>query len=434
MYIVFIVTCPFCTNLSASRSEEQVVKYIKALQKKTIPLSENDESKLKWVKKFHEIGKGVGYTTVQVTLNDDENASANGTVFHCGGSWLYTCSHVVNIVDQVNMQDTFVLDSQKITFKWIDLDSETTKLHEFTPPPPPCGRIGIFTKITNDDGKIDPAKIDLATFREDRIACLNLPSILFKSIVDMEFKVTYEDEIPPHLTDEVLDSESESESEEFWRKKNETTFVPVEYLPDDSEPDDSETSDEEFLRKKNETTIVPRLKLEEEVTSKDVTSSSGDTLYHIYWDFSGAPKKMFYFTERIGNKVTVPHFEFDSPAPEGASGSPLMVYRKVHGPEKEFCLVGVMSGGEKYIQVAELPESIKDHSMLTTRINSQHNHLIQYTKLSETLDDKELIKTTLKRKEEIKKTIRDILQEKGLEIFLGSLCIDIAEPMHDMAA
>ncbi len=388
-------TCPFCTYLSASLTEERVVKYIKALQKKQNILNENDKSKLKMLENFHEIGRVVGYTTVRLS----NGGNANGTVFHCGESWLYTCSHVVKIVDKA-VKDTFVLDRQKITFKWIDLGSEKTELHEFTPR---CDRIGVFTKIANDEGEIDLTKIDLAIFREDQIARLKLPSISFKSIVDMEFDVKSEG-IVPSVPAEVLDS-----VEKFWREKNEKTFLHVE--------------------------------LEEVITSKDVTSSSGDMLYHIYWDFpKSGPIKMFYFKNQIRKKVSGPCFEFDSPAAEGASGSPVMVYRKVYGPEKEFCLVGVMSAGEKYIQLAELPESIKDHSKLTMQINNLHTLLTQYAKLSEMFrrrdnpNNKEWIETTLKEKEEIKKTIRDILQEKGLEVFLGSLCIDIAEPMHDMAA
>ncbi len=121
-------------------------------------------------------------------------------------------------------------------------------------------------------------------------------------------------------------------------------------------------------------------------------------------------------------------FHSNSPAPDGASGSPVMVYRKVYKDEngdKEFCLVGVMSRGVEYIQVAELPESIQQHIQQAMRFSSLYHRLVDYGKLSDQLksDDKFKVKIH-KNQQEIEKEIKDNLRVNGLKgIFLGSLCI-----------
>ena len=357
---------------------------IEALRNLPFPLTEDNTDELKMRVKLHELGKAVGYTTD----DDDEH----GTVFHCGGSFLYTCAHVV--------ENGGCFRRTSVTFEWIDLDSkETVPPYKYPPPQcdhtPPCKydhRFCIFTNITDDEGQIDEAKIDLAIFREDRIGALKLPSIRFKSIVDMTFHVTSVGEITPH---EV--PESETFAEHFWREKNEKTFE--------------------------------HTKLEKDITSKDVTSSSGDTLYQIYWDFgSDTPTKRFCVTKQTESKLIASCFKFDSPAPEGASGSPVMRYRKVHDPEEEFCLVGVMSAGWEKVQLAELPESIKQHSNVMMLIKILHGRLVQYEQLTEHFrtrdnpNDNHFKKQIREMKKEIQVEISENLHKNGVErIFLGSL-------------
>ena len=328
---------------------------IEALRNLPFPLTEDNTDELKMRVKLHELGKAVGYTT--------EDVDEHGTVFHCGGSFLYTCAHVV--------ENGGCFRRTSVTFEWIDLDSKETVTHEY--PPPQCDhtpqrkydhRICIFTNITDDKGKIDPAKIDLAIFREDRICALQLPSILFKSIISDEHREYTE----PNLV----------------------------------------------------------------VTSTLVTPSKDDTLYHIYWDFdSDPPTKMFCVTKQTeGKLLSAPCFKFDSPAPEGASGSPVMIYRKVHGTEKEFCLVGVMSAGSEKVpvQLAELPESIKQHSYVMMLIDSLHRRLVQYEELSEHFrkrdnpNDNHFKKKIREMKKEIQVDISKNLHKNGVQrIFLGSL-------------
>lgn len=402
------------------------MKKIKDLRNLTKDL-END-AKLKMLENLHEKGKCVGYTTVEVEVISGRKGRAVGTVFHNGGSWLYTCAHVVKLADE-DVKDTFVLDRQKITFKWIDLDSEGTETHTYSPPQcdhaPPCEcghRIGIFTNITNDEGEIDEDKIDLAIFREDQISHLQLPTIMFQSSVNMEFRTTPKVDIMPQVPDS-----HESSLEKLYREKNETTYMGSEDSSLSCSPDT--LKEKMFWKGKNETTGLP-VDLYKHVTSEPVISSNGDTLYHIYWDFeSDTPTKMFYIKERIGDKSIGPYFEFDSPAPDGASGSPVMVYQKVYEDceEEEFCLAGIMSGGEEYIQVAELPESIQQHSKLMMRFNNLHHQLVQYRELSDHFkksDDDRLKETIFKKQKDVKEEIIGILRDNELKgIFLGSLCI-----------
>ncbi len=396
------------------------MKKIKDLRNLTKDLE--NPAKLKMLENLHEKGKCVGYTTVEVEVISGRKGRANGTVFHSGGSWLYTCAHVVKLADE-DVKDTFVLDRQKITFEWIDLDSEGTETHTYSPPQCKCGhRIGIFTNITNDKGKIDEDKIDLAIFREDQISRLQLPTIMFQSSVNMEFRTKSKVDIMPQVSDSP-----ESSLEKLYSEKNETTHTGPEHSLLSCGSLDSL---EEQWMEQNEKTGPP-VELYPHVTSEPVIPSHGDELYHIYWDFdSDTPTKMFYITEQIGDKSIGSCFEFKSPAPEGASGSPVMVYRKVYKDEdceEEFCLVGVMSGGEEkgYIQVAELPESIQQHSKLMMQFNNLNHNLIEYGKLSDRLksDDDESKPTIVKDQQlAIKNMIIDILRDNEVKgIFHGSL-------------
>ncbi len=137
-------------------TEKQVVANIKTLRKKPFPLIKRDNSKLEIFVTLHEKGKAVGYTSRSVKytptfleekvealqkepfplteeLEDTDELKRfeklheiakvdgyateyDGTVFHYGGRWLFTCAHVVGNEEW--------LGGTSVTFEWIDMNSE----------------------------------------------------------------------------------------------------------------------------------------------------------------------------------------------------------------------------------------------------------------------------------------------------------------------
>ncbi len=232
-----------------------------------------------------------------MTKNDEQ-----GTVFHYEDNWLCTCSHVV--------ENEEYLSRMTVTFKWINLESGTPVTREYTPSICgcllPCGhnhRKGIITNIT-ENGK----ESDLAMFREDLMdADPQLPSI------QLHYSVTVK-----------------------YEKKAGSI--------------------------KEKITIVY-------IANGNPRRSNDIKFYHIFWKFeSSSCTKWFH----ISNGTTQTEFDkygkdiglcflFNSPAPKGASGSPVMIYQKFEQDSIEkFFLAGVMKGGWKYVQVAESTEAIRE--------------------------------------------------------------------------
>ena len=309
---------------------------MKALRKEPFPLTKYDNDKLEKYEKLHEKRKAVGYA-----IMDDYD---HGNVFYYAGNCLYTCSHVV--LDH----GIVVLDRLRVVFKWIDLDKEeTVQTHKY----PRCShllpckhshRAGIFKHITKG-----------GLFRQDKIDALQLPSNQFKCIAPC----TYKD----------------------------------------------------------------------------------DMLYHIYWDFdSDIPTKKFCILKQttssehfVREKDTGPCVPFNSPATDGASGSPVMVYQTVDDPEKEFCLLGVISRGGKYTQQAKSPASIEQLSKMIPMINMLQDHLVNNARTAKNMRDRSLSidedfrKMIIEELTAVNKTIKGNLEKSGLQgIFFGSL--RIAEP------
>ena len=251
---------------------------------------------------------------------------------------------------------------------------QTPETHTYPPlQGDPSHRIGIFTKITEGGDEID-----LAIFRENQIN-VSLQAIEFKSIISTK----YDPEVPEH----------------------QATPIPISLRED-------------------------------------------DTLYHIYWDFpkSSTPiaTKMFCITkqstdkevnsERKEGEDVGPCFPFNSPALKGASGSPVMVYRNIFEEDsdeedsdeedsdddsKRFCLVGVMSEGWKKVQLAQLPESIKQHSNLMQTLERRLRTLDRAESLAKQLMDNTTVPVkwmhTLEQQvQQAKESISDVFQTNDI--------------------
>ncbi len=128
-----------------------------------------------------------------------------------------------------------------------------------------------------------------------------------------------------------------------------------------------------------------------------------------------------------------PCVPFNSPATDGASGSPVMVYQKVDDPEKEFCLLGIMSRGGKYTQQAKSSASIEQLSKMIPMINMLQDHLVNNARTAKNMRDRSLSidedfrKMIIEELTAVNKTIKSNLEKSGLQgIFFGSL--RIAEP------
>ncbi len=366
-------------------SEMELVDKINFLRNSPSPQTKDE---LNLLENLHKKGKAVGYTTVKYTKTfleeqigvlqylsilpteeeqdklyqfqdllekaevDGYATVCDGTVFHYGGNWLYTCAHVVRSEDY--LKDT------TLTFEWRNLDGKP-ETHIYPPlQGDPNHRIGIFTKITEGGDEID-----LAIFRENQIN-VSLQAIEFKSIISTK----YDPEVPEHQA------------------------TPISLRED-------------------------------------------DTLYQIYWDFPKSdepPTKMFCITKQSTDKEVDSDrkegeeigrcFPFNSPALKGASGSPVMVYRNIFEEDsdddsKQFCLVGVMSEGWKKVQLAQLPESIKQHSNLMQVLISQSRTLYRAKSLAEHLRDNttvpaEWMHTLEQQVQQAKESIRDVFQTNDI--------------------
>ena len=129
-------------------------------------------------------------------------------------------------------------------------------------------------------------------------------------------------------------------------------------------------------------------------------------------------------SERKEGEDVGPCFPFNSPALKGASGSPVMVYRNVFEEDsdddsKRFCLVGVMSEGWKKVQLAQLPESIIQHSNLMQVLISQSRTLDRAKSLAEYLRDNttvpaEWMHTLEQQVQQAKESIRDVFQTNDI--------------------
>ncbi|XP_064398856.1 uncharacterized protein LOC135345370 [Halichondria panicea] len=104
--------------------------------------------------------------------------------------------------------------------------------------------------------------------------------------------------------------------------------------------------------------------------------------YHIFfWDLqkifhiSNAPTQTTLDKYSVGKKdIGSSSFPFESPAPKGASGSPVMVYEKFEQNSKQkFCLAGVMKEGWEGIQCAESTESLCDLKEALGGLIEQHD-------------------------------------------------------------
>ncbi len=399
-------------------------KQIRVLQYLPILPTEEEQDKLYQFQDLLEKAEVDGYATV-----------CDGTVFHYGGNWLYTCAHVVRSEDY--LKDTTV------TLEWRNLDGESEK-HTCAPlQGDPSHRIGIFTKITEGGDKID-----LAIFQENQIN-VSLQAIAFKSIITIK---DLDPEVPEHK--KLID--------EYVKTPAPTTGM-------DSDPD-SPTSEDEILNSMNE--ITPGTGCEVKFNAKTgefeviekppvahniianvpiptpISLREDDTLYHIYWNFpkSSAPiaTKMFCITkqstdkevdsERKEGEDVGPCFPFNSPALKGASGSPVMVYRNIFEEDsdeedsdeedsdddsKRFCLVGVMSEGWRKVQLAQLPESIKQHSNLMQTLERRLRTLDRAESLAKQLRDNTTVPVkwmhTLEQQvQQAKESISDVFQTNDI--------------------
>ena len=334
----------YCIN------ETELVEWICFLKNKE-DRSAEEEKHVKLLVKLHEKGKAVGYA-----VNDEKC----GNIFRYGGLWVVTCAHVFDWKNDL-------VRGSKVFFSWFSIKEGEGGKYNFEVHPPvqanPGGR-GILTKET-----LGP--IDLALFKTEGMT-QDIPTIQFKPLAsagDLVDLADNGDTIRPQTND--LD---------LYRKIEFFSRCMSDYL------------DVSFTE--------PPSSPKEEI----------EALYHIYWLFrwhgDPSPVKYFCFSKRprltdLSKKIQEDDdvksgdlFPFPNPnAPPGCSGSPVMVYRSkpanCDSDEEEtfFSLVGIMSEGWRYMQLAGSTQNVYYFIKLMNKLNNDQIRLDLYDGIADQLEE-----------------------------------------------